>query len=102
MTMLTVFRATLIAALCSLALLAAPARLLAEPAQGADGAGGAAAGSTQAVPADRPGEAAAGCPYSVNGSCCGTCQDKAQQQAPDPHAGGGCPCQRAKRAREGL
>lgn len=100
--MFTVCRTTLIAAVCSFALVAGSAQLRAESGQGSDAAGSATAGSAQSAPADRPGEAAAGCPYSVNGSCCGTCQDKAQQQAPAPHAAGGCPCQRAKQAREGL
>ena len=44
-------------------------------------------------------DAAGACPYAENGACCGTCQEKKASQAHS--AEGGCPCQRAKRMRQG-
>ncbi len=97
----TLRRITALAAFCAAAFLAAPALLSAEDAAG------------QAAPAAQPADAkaAAPCPYSENGSCCATCQDKAkqaaqaapaaaaQQAAPAAEEHGDCPCKRAAAAK---
>jgi len=40
------------------------------------------------------------CGMGNGGGCCGACQ-QAQPKAPEPAAGGGCPCQKARKAAQG-
>ena len=97
LTPATRWRTSFVAATCALALLLGPAMTVAEEAAQQP------AGNTQTAPADKPAGAPgmAGCPYSENGACCGTCQEKAKQGQPAEHAAGDCPCKRAKEARKG-
>jgi hypothetical protein len=54
-----------------------------------------------AVEAESPPADAGGCPGKANGApCCTTCQDKRAQGISAEEQGGGCPCQRARKARE--
>ena len=42
-----------------------------------------------------------GCPGAANGApCCATCQDKVAKGIDPSKSEGGCPCQRARKARE--
>lgn len=54
----------------------------------------------QAVAAENP-ATNPGCPYSVNGSCCEGCQQKAKKAEAPVKKTGGCPCQRARQAAVG-
>lgn len=48
-----------------------------------------------------PAEAAApGCPDAVDGKCCGACQQRARLTKKPAAEMPGCPCQRARQARE--
>lgn len=92
----TTFRRTvLVIAVCALAALSSPTSAFAAD----DGASGA----TDAAPANPPANAPgmAGCKDSVNGVCCGTCQEKAAVDKPADQAAGDCPCKRAKQAQKG-
>lgn len=54
-----------------------------------------AAPAPAAQPADAP-----GCPGKADGApCCATCQDKREAGVAAEKAEGGCPCQRARKAR---
>jgi hypothetical protein len=92
-------RRSLIVAACALAVTMAPAWAHADDAASDDTT------SAQAAPADKPADTVGmpgmpGC--GVNGTCCGTCQEKAAEAKPAEAAAGGCPCQRAKRAQQGA
>ena len=62
-----------------------------------------AAPNSAAVAQQQPGadhsDAMPGC-AGPNGACCGTCQEKQAQAAEAGKPTGGCPCQRARQARE--
>ena len=65
-------------------------------------AGDAAQPAGAAVPADAaPAAAMQGCPGKANGApWCTSCQDKLAQGIDPSKSEGGCPCQRARKARE--
>lgn len=61
-----------------------------------DAAAPAAAAATDQQSGDMP-----GCPGKANGApCCTSCQDKIAQGVDPSKSEGGCPCQRARKARE--
>ena len=51
-------------------------------------------------PAEQPADMA-GCPGKADGApCCATCQDKREAGVAVEKAEGGCPCQRARKAKQ--
>lgn len=57
----------------------------------------------QSSDAEAPAEqvAAPGCPGAEGGKCCGACQTRARLAKKAGADMGGCPCQKARQAREG-
>jgi hypothetical protein len=59
------------------------------------------AGAAVSSDAAQPYAAVPGCPGMANGQpCCTSCQDKLAQGIDPSKSEGGCPCQRARKARE--
>jgi hypothetical protein len=59
------------------------------------------AGAAVSSDAAQPDAAVPGCPGMANGApCCTSCQDKLAQGIDPSKSEGGCPCQRARKARE--
>jgi hypothetical protein len=59
------------------------------------------AGAAVSSDAGQPAADMPGCPGKANGApCCTSCQDKLAQGIDPAESAGGCPCQRARKARE--